>query len=278
MKKEKNNIHKTLTALIGMVLTVFMVIGIIRRCSGETGGKIVHESMFTFGDTLSVAIEMSPLSYFLSNDTAQGYDYDMLREISLLHDVPMVFHPFVRLGEALHGLEKGTYDLVAASLPATTALKERFRLTEPVYLDKQVLVQRRDSATGEPAVTSQEQLLKDTLWISGDSPFVTRLQNMSNELGDTIHLISEKGYSPEHLAILTALGEIRQAVVNEAVARRIAKDYPVLDISTPISFNQFQTWAVAPRDSVLADSLDSWLRTFKESPAYMRLREKYISH
>lgn len=278
MKKKKNNIQKLLPVLLGVVLAILIVTGIFRRCSEDGGSRIVSEFVRPSGDTLSVAIEMSPLSYFLSNDTAQGYDYDMLRDISSRHNVPMVFHPFTRLDDALNGLENGTYDLVAASLPATTALKERFRLTEPVYLDKQVLVQRRDTSTGAPAITSQEQLLKDTLWIAEGSPFITRLQNMSNELGDTIHVISEKDYSPEHLAILTALGEVKQAVVNEEVARRIAKDYPVLDISTPISFNQFQTWAVAPRDSVLADSLDSWLKAFKETPAYTQLRAKYISH
>lgn len=99
---------------------------------------------------------------------------------------------------------------------------------------------------------------------------------MSRELGESIYVVSPDKYSSEHLAILTALGEVKQAVVNEAIARRIAADYPILDIDTQISFNQFQCWAVAPGDSTLLDSLNVWLNSFKGTPAYHRLAEKYL--
>ena len=125
-------------------------------------------------------------------------------------------------------------------------------------------------------MTSQEQLIGDTVWVAEGSPFNTRLRNMIRELGDSIVVVSEPGYSSEHLAIRTALGEVKQAVVNEAVARHIAKRYPCLDISTPISFNQFQVWAVAPGDTVLLDSLNVWVNEFKKTPQYRALADKYL--
>ena len=59
--------------------------------------------------------------------------------------------------------------------------------------------------------------------------------------------------------ILTALGEIPRAVVNRATAESFRDRYPSLDLSVNISFNQFQSWALAPRDSLLRDSLNLWL-------------------
>jgi hypothetical protein len=42
------------------------------------------------------------------------------------------------------------------------------------------------------------------------------------------------------------------------------KRYPKLDLSVDISFNQFQSWAISPRDSLLRDTLNLWL---SNSPA-----------
>ncbi len=114
------------------------------------------------------------------------------------------------------------------------------------------------------------------MWIAEGSPFRTRLNNMAKELGDTITIFSDPEHSSEHLAIMTATGDVKHAVVNEAVARRIAAMYPRLDIATPISFNQFQVWAVAPGDTALRDSLNNWLGSFKHTEAYRRLANRYL--
>ncbi|MBD5232925.1 MAG: transporter substrate-binding domain-containing protein [Bacteroidales bacterium] len=268
------NIKGRIPVIIAVIILILGVGGMMRRCS-DTTPSVAVEYHKPGDDTLAVAIEMSPLTYTLRNDTAEGFDYSILRDIAAEHDVTVSFYPFSQLEEAFRGLSEHRYNLVVASIPATKALKEYFPLTDGVYLDKQVLVQRRDS-TGVGPISSQEQLRGDTVWIAEGSPFGTRLRNMSKELGDTIYVESSPKYSSEHLAILTALGEVKQAVVPGAVARHIATDYPVLDISTPISFNQFQCWAVAPGDSALLDSLNTWLGQFRETPAFRRLAEKYL--
>ena len=149
--------------------------------------------------------------------------------------------------------------------------------TDGVYLDKQVLVRRRSAVDSDSCVPfPQARLLGDTVWIPEGSPVRGRIDNLARESGGEIYVVEVPKATPEHLTILTALGELRQAVVNESVARHIAADYPDLDISTPLSFNQLQSWAVAPGDSVLADSLDSWLGAFRETPKYKALLKKYL--
>ncbi len=261
--------------IIAIVILVLGAIGLVRRC-GNASDSIAIKYEKPGGDTLAVAIEMSPLTYTLRNDTAEGFDYQILRDIAAQHGITMEFFPVAQLDEAFRGLNDHEYDLVVASLPATNALKEYFPLTNAVYFDKQVLVQRRDSVGSRGPITSQEQLLRDTVWVAEGSPYKTRLRNMSHELGETIYVQTDPKYSSEHLAILTALGEVKQAVVNEAVAKHIASEYPQLDIETPISFNQFQCWAVAPGDSSLLDSLNTWLGQFKATEAYRKLADKYL--
>ncbi len=270
----KTNIKRLVTPIaITCAIVLLAVVGFARKCQ-QSKSSLAYSYMRPGGDTLSIAIEMSALTYNLRNDTADGFDYQILCNIGRQHGVQMVFHPFNELENAFAGLYDGTYDIVVASMASTSALKEVFPLTDAVYIDKQVLVQRGDSVHKQ--IKETHQLRGDTVWIVEGSPSATRIQNLASELGDTIYIASIPGYSAEQLAIMTAIGEVPRAVVNEAMVRQIATEFPTLDISTPISLNQFQCWAVAPGDSSLTDSLNSWLQSFKQTAAFDSLMQQYL--
>lgn len=266
-----------LPILISLLILVLSLMWLVGRCSRSNENTIARQIRHYGGDTISVAIEMSPTSYAFSGDTATGFDYEMLQAISKEHGIPMVFQPFAPINYALNGLRAGDFDIVVANVPASEDLKKNFCLTNDVFVDRQVLVRRKsetnDSTTGHPL---QMSLLGDTVWIADSSPFRNRLSNLSHELGDTIYIKSSPEYTSEHLVLLTALGEIRQAVVNESIAKRLAADYPDLDITTPISMTQFQPWIVNCDKISLRDSLNSWIEQYKLTPDYNRLVEKYI--
>ena len=167
--------------------------------------------------------------------------------------------------------------MMVATLPASSSLQNDFLSTDEVFVDRQVLVKLKDNTTDSTETTpSQFKLLKDTVWITDSSPYRERIRNLSSELGDTIYIMSDPEYNAEQLVILTALGEIKQAVVNETIAKRIAQDYPQIDISTPVSLSQFQPWLLPQNKSDLRDSLNRWIEQFKQTPEYSKLTEKYF--
>ena len=92
-----------------------------------------------------------------------------------------------------------------------------------------------------------------------NSPFISRLRNLSHEIGDTIYVTEDPQYSSEQLIIMTALGEIPNAVVSARVATPLLRRYPDLDASLEISLNQFHGWAMSHRDSILQREIASWL-------------------
>lgn len=206
------------------------------------------------GDTLNIAIEMNPAVYMVNGDSITGRDYQLLRQISSRFGRPLKFYPFVPLQRAKDGLLDGSFDIIVASFPLTTEMKDEFLMTDPVYLDREILVQ-----SARDPITSQIQLGGDTVWITANSPFKSRLANMSDEIGDTIYIKSDPEYSAESLFILTARGIIKFAVINEGIARELAPHYPQVDINTPISFTQFQSWALRKDNQALCDSLNHWL-------------------
>lgn len=264
-----------LGAMIAALVVATLAMFLAHRCS-HNGGSPFPEGLpqKSGGDTLDVAIEISPLSYSLAEDTVTGLDYDMLREMAAQARRPVKFHPFAPMDYALDGLRAGVFDVVISSLPSTSSLKQELLLTDRVYLDRQVLVQRR----GAPDFVSEAHALGgQKVWIAPGSPLRDRIRNLSREIGDTIYIMSDHPYTSEHLVMLVAAGEIPRAVVNEGLARRLAETDSSLDVSTPVSFTQFQTWAVAPGDTAMLRTLNSWLARYRATPRYNALLERYLS-
>ena len=76
-----DSMHKRLPLIICIVIAGLAVVGIMRRSDGRRSG-LAEEFTPPGGDTLAVAIEMSPLTYNLRNDTIEGFDYLLLRDIA----------------------------------------------------------------------------------------------------------------------------------------------------------------------------------------------------
>lgn len=244
--------------LIALLVCALGVMVFVYKSSSQPDRRIRPAFRSNFvkagGDTINIAIEMNPAVYMVHGDSVSGRDYEMIVKMSELSGRPVKFFPFVPLQVAIDGLEDGTFDLLVASMPLTTDLKGRFLMTRPVYLDREILVQR----AGNP-VRSQIELGGDTVWITSDSPFIGRLSNMSDEIGDTIYVKSSPDFSAEALFILVAKGVIKYAAINEGIARELVKSYPQVDIETPVSFTQFQSWALKRNNTELCDSINAWL-------------------
>lgn len=258
----------TVCCALVAVLVLFFMAG---RCSHkqspmfETPGK-------SGGDTLDVAIEVSPLSYNMSGDSIRGLDYEIINAMSAQNRRPVKLHPFAPLPFALNGMREGRFDIVISALPSTQQLKDSVLLSAPLYLDRQVLVQRRDDSA---AVTTPQQLANREVWIADGSPMAERINNLSAEIGSKITVNTQRGRTAEHLVMLVAAGEIPNAVVNEGLARSMAAQDSILTFDTPISFTQFQTWAVANGNTDMHTLINDWIARFRTTEAYAALLKKY---
>ncbi|MDE6535284.1 MAG: transporter substrate-binding domain-containing protein [Muribaculaceae bacterium] len=219
----------------------------LRRCQ-----QFDHHEPAAPSDTLRIAIQYAPGSFYMQDDTLGGVDYDAVCRLGL----PYRLYPITNPAEGLAGLNEGRYDLVIADMPLTADSTSEYLFTEPVYVDRQVLVQRADGA-----ITSVIDLADKTVCVPENSPMVTRLENLSDEIGAPI-IIDERPVTSEKLLIELAHGHnnVNYAVVNESVAQLLATDYPNLDFSVPVSLNQFQPWILRKDASALRDTLNARLR------------------
>ena len=254
-----------------MVVVVIIMEG-TKKCNSGSNLPLLTNGDST-GDTIDVAVVYGPLSYYVYDDTLGGLNYDMLRIMESQTKMPLKLWPVVSLHDALRKLEKGSYDMLA-SLPSDNSIKKRFLTSESVFLDHLVLVQLSDSANGNK-VNSALDLGPDTVFIPKDSPAMSRLANLSNEIGTAVPVKTMNDVSEEHLCMLVATGKIPLAVVNEKTARAMQKTYPRLSFDNPISFTQFQVWIISPSDTALHRKVEEWLLQFKASESYRGLLKSY---
>ncbi|MDR3194399.1 MAG: transporter substrate-binding domain-containing protein [Tannerella sp.] len=225
---------------------------------------------------LRIVTEYNQTGYYLSGDTTGGFQYELCRAIARLSGMEVLMYPEMSLEKSFSGLSGQHYDIIAQNIPVTGELKASFLFTEPVVLNKQILVQRTAAANnGVQPLRNQLYLAGKTLCVPKNSPALLRLRNLQYEIGDSIRIVEEPLYSSEQLIILVARGDIEYAVCDQQIARTAQKQFPEIDILTDISFMQLQSWAVRKTSPVLLDSLNHWFHILRENGTYDRIYRTY---
>lgn len=226
--------------------------------------------------TLRVATEYNSISFFVDGDTISGFHYELIEAFARDMGLKIEIHPLMSFEERLKGLSEGRYDVIAYGILATSELKDSLLLTSPIVLNKQVLVQRKENEENDSLyIRSQLDLARRTLHVVKGSPSILRIQNLGNEIGDTIYIKEIEKYGDEQLIALVAHGDIDYAVCDESIAEAAADSLPQIDVNTAISFTQFYSWAVSKQSPALLDSLDTWLDRFQEEKEYQQIYKKY---
>ena len=257
---------------IVLLVVIISLMAVLHHCSKHTAAAGAGDEVA--GDTLRIAIEYSPLACYTYSDTLGGFGYDAVRLMASTAHRGVKFYPIVQLEDALKRLADGGYDMLVAQFPVTKENREEYLFTDELYLDRQVLVQRRDTV-GHTMVATQLDLAGKTLWVVKGSPMHDRIESLAREIGDSINVAEDANYGPEQLFMRVAAGEIDYAVINESIAREMASRYEAVDISTGISFTQFQSMIINKDNQELCDSVNKWLRATKQLPAFATLCRRY---
>ena len=260
------------------VIIVLALLFCFRRCDNQQKqplpprdyADIIREGV------LRVATEYNSISFYVDGDTVVGFNYELIQAFGRDKGLRVDISPYMSFEDRLRGLSEDRYDVIAYGILATSKLKDSLLLTSPIVLNKQVLVQRKATVENDSLyIRSQLDLAQKTLHVIKGSPSILRIQNLGNEIGDTIYIKEIEKYGPEQLISLVAHGDINYAVCDESIAQAAADSLPQIDINTAISFTQFYSWAVSKQSPVLLDSLNAWLDRFQKEEEYQKIYKKY---
>jgi membrane-bound lytic murein transglycosylase F len=222
-------------------------------------------------------------SYFLYKGTPMGYQYEMLHQLASYLQLELEIVVENDLDKAFKSLQNNECDLLAINLNVTNERHKMVAFTEPIGQTRQVLVQRKpENWQVMASYTIDNLVLRNQLDIGGktvhvvkNSAYLNRLQNLSNEIGDSITIIEDDVNNVERLISMVSEGEIKYTIADENVAILNQTYYPNIDIKTAISFPQNQAWAVNKNAPLLLDAINNWILDMKDSDLHAVIYNKY---
>jgi membrane-bound lytic murein transglycosylase F len=236
---------------------------------------------------LTALTTYSGTSYFLYRGQPMGFEYELLKRFAEHLDVELEIVVSQNIDSLFSDLNSPEIDLVAHGITITSDRKEKVNFTDYLYLTHQVLVQRKPenwrqmkwSAIESELVHDAIELIGDTVSVRENSSYFRRLQNLSREIGGTIHIDTLPGHlSTDEIIKMVVDGEIKYTVADNNIANINASYYHILDIDVPISFSQRIAWAVHPGSPELLKEINSWLEDMKEEVDYYVIYNKYFKN
>lgn len=263
-------------AILGLGIAIATFLLPPHSQTGNSKNKVRDYAEICSDSVIRVATEYTASGFHVTQDSIAGFHYELVKAFANDNKLKAEMVPVMSFEDRIHGLLTGKYDLVATGIPTTTELKDQVRLTVPILLNRQILIQRKAETTDDTVfIQNRLQLAGRTLHVVKGSPATLRIQNLSDEIADTIYICEIEKYGQEQLIAMVAHGDIDYAVCDESIARHLCDSFPQIDTHMAISFTQLYAWAVNPKATALADTLNQWLKTFKETEQYDNMLNSY---
>ncbi len=235
---------------------------------------------------LRATTNFNSTNYFIYRGQPMGFHLELLKHFCEFLGVELELFVSNDLNENFSCLIKENHcDIIAMDLTVTQSRSKLFTFTEPHSQTRQVLVQRipennkQKSGTqiNDVLIRSQLDLAGKTIHVQRNSAFVRRLENLMEEIGDTIYIV-EVDKEIETLIEEVSKGEIDFTISDEHLAKVNEKYYYNIDIKTPISFYQNLAWALRNDSDELIHIVNHWIRSFTETNQYANIYRKYYEN
>jgi len=272
MAKRKHIVISICCILLVFVIAVFMAF------YKNNKAMFAHDyPQIVKNGTLKVIVEPNKMSYrVIDMDSIVGLQVKMIERFAEDHNLKVEFVEENDLSKAMEMLDANEIDVLVWHIPVYDQLKNKISYTIPVFTSRQMLIQRKKSKTDTTQfIRNQLDLAGKTLYILPGTIYKQRIEHLSKEIGDTIHIKEIPNADPSDLFKMIIEKNIDYTVCDEFVARVLLKDFPTIDMGTAVSFTQNYSWGINPASTILKDSLDSWLAIYLESKDYNRIYRQY---
>jgi membrane-bound lytic murein transglycosylase F len=224
-------------------------------------------------------------SFYIYRGDSLGYEYEQLSAFAKYLGVDLQIIFAKNMDTIFDQLNSGEVDILAANLTVTQERSEQVDFSDPFMFVPQVLIQRKPNGwENMSSKEMEEKLIRNTVDLGGKyvvvrkgSSFYSRLQSLSEEIGEPVHIIEAPGFvNTEQLISMVANGQIDYTIADENVALGNQTYYANIDVGTPVSFPQKIAWAIRKNSPDLLKELNGWIEARKNSKENEELYAKYF--
>lgn len=235
---------------------------------------------------ITAIVDNSASSMFLYRGEPMGFEYELISMFAKSMGLKLKFRITQSIMDGFELLNAGEGDILAHNLTITKERRKIIDFTDSHYTVRQMLVQRKPSNWRKMKLHEIEKLLiRDPIQLAGkeihvrkSSSYVSRLEHLSEEIGEDLVIIEEEDLETEAILELVADGTFDYAVADENVAKVMSRFHPNLDANTAVSFPQQIAWGLRHSSDSLKMAINSWLATVKGTASYNELYNKYFKN
>ncbi len=229
---------------------------------------------------LLVTSNYNSIDYFIYKGMPMGFQLEMMEELSKFLGVKLEFIITNDIASNLSLLLTNKCDIIANNITITSKRKSLVNFTIPITATRQVLVQRKEN---NDTCKNNYKIIRNLLDLDGkvvhvqkNSAHYDRLKNLISETGVEMKIAVVDSAATEQLIEMVAMGLIDYTIADENVAIVNRSYNPIIDIQTPVSFQENLAWAVNKDDDSLLNVINTWLIEFKKTPKYRNIYDKYF--
>lgn len=236
---------------------------------------------------LIATTDYNSTNYFIYRGEPMGYQFELLKSFCDYLGVKLEIKIINDLNSSFNCIEKKGCDLIALGLTVTKERNEAVDFSHPLGQTRQMLIQRKPENWRKMATMDEinRKLIRNPLDLAGktihiqkNTIFLSRLNNLSDEIGSDINIVEHPDATVEELIDMVAKGEIEYTIADEHIALVNRKYYRDIDVNTPISFSQNIAWAVKKGETDFLDTLNAWLASYNNTRSYAYLYNKYFKN
>ena len=227
------------------------------------------------------------INYNTEKPTPSGFEYELLSDFCKDNGLELEMIVNENLDSCFMLLDSCKVDVVAVGVGSNKDMKRRFLLTNPILMQRSVLVQRLPKGWNKMSTVNEveNQLLRSSVDLAGKtihlpqgSHEVKLLEHLSDQIGDTIYIVECDSLNSVDLVKAVSSGQIDHTVVEEYVARMASIGLKGLDTKLNVSVEQPLGWAIYNHDgdSSLLYALNGWIDNF-EQRNLNRILAKYVN-
>ncbi len=251
----------------------------------ETDTLTVLDHLMDKGVFVAVT-NCAPFNYKMQDSHPTGFEYELLNDFCNSMGIKLELIVNDNLDTCFQMLDSCKVDVVATGLGLTKEVKNHFLATNPIILQKSVLVQRLPKGWSSMSTVNEveNQLLRSpidlarkTIYVPKGSHAVKSLEHLSEEIGDTIFIVENDTLSSMELVNAVHDGLIDYTVVDEYIAKVATKGMNGMDIQLEVSVEQPLGWALRrDKDSSLLIAVNNWIDN-AEQKNLRRVLNKYVT-
>lgn len=227
------------------------------------------------------------MNYNTEKPTPSGFEYELLNDFCKTNGLELEMIVNENLDSCFQLLDSCKVDVVAVGTGSNKDMRRRYLLTDPILMQKSVLVQRlpKDWSTMSTDNEVENQVLRSSVDLAGKtvhlpqgSHEVKLLEHLSDQIGDTIFIAQCDSLNSFDLVKAVAAGQIDYTVVEEYVARMASIGLRGLDTKLNVSVEQPLCWVLQnhDNDSSLLKAINVWIDGF-EQRNLNRILAKYVN-